>query len=240
MVVTISTWNLHGSARPDIDAVVRRLRVMAPDVAALQEVQRGQADAIARALGWTTAHWSFKHFPVLRAPEGLAVLSPHPLVEARTIVLTRWIPPWSPRRRIAQLVTCRVAERTVRLANVHLASDDADDRLAQARRLLARLRPGSLVVGDLNARPGSEVIRTFSAAGLSDAWGTLHPDATEADGATHWRPTDPDDRPTRRVDYILVPEADQILDATVPTAADSDMTAYRRLSDHLPVTSRLE
>ena len=51
MAITVLTWNLHGSARPDLDAVAEPLRVMAPDVAAVQEVQHGQAIAIARALG---------------------------------------------------------------------------------------------------------------------------------------------------------------------------------------------
>lgn len=150
------TWNLHGSARPDLDAVAEQLRVMAPDVAAVQEVQHGQAIAIAQALGWASAHWSFKHFPVVKAPEGLAVLSPHPLEEVRTVVLSRCISPWSHRRRIAQLVRLRLAERIVPLANTHLASGDARARLQQARRLLAVLQPGTVVVGDLNDWPGSD------------------------------------------------------------------------------------
>jgi endonuclease/exonuclease/phosphatase family metal-dependent hydrolase len=102
------------------------------------------------------------------------------------------------------------------------------------------LQPGTLVVGDSNDRPGSEVLRLFSAAGLRDTWAALHPDAPEADGATHWRPRDPDERPTRRLDYVLAPQGDRVLAATVPTAADSDLGGYRRLSDHLAVTSRLE
>jgi endonuclease/exonuclease/phosphatase family metal-dependent hydrolase len=239
VAIAISTWNVHGSARPDLDAVADRLRAMAPDVVALQEVQRGQAIAIARALGWASAHWSFKHFPVVNAPEGLAVLSPSPPVGARTVVLSSGAPPWSHRRRIAQLVQLRVPGRRLLLANTHLASSDAEARREQARRLLAVLPPGTLVVGDLNDRPRSEVLRLFAATGLRDTWGALHPDATEADGATHWRRRDLDERPTRRLDYILAPEGEHILAAAVPTAADSDLRAYRRLSDHLPVTTRL-
>ncbi len=240
MTITVATWNVHGSARPDLDAVTQRLRAMAADVVALQEVQHRQATAIARALSWTTAHWSFKHFPVVKPPEGLAVLSPHPLEWARTVVLSRWVPLWSHRRRIAQLVRLRVGEDVVGLANVHLASGSPDDRLAQARRLLGALPRGTLVAGDLNTRPGSEVLGAFFAAGLRDAWATLHPGVAEADGATHWRPTDPDDRPSRRIDYVLVPARDHVLAAAVPTAADSDLAAYRHLSDHLPVVSRLD
>jgi endonuclease/exonuclease/phosphatase family metal-dependent hydrolase len=240
MAITVLTWNLRGSARPDLDAVAKQLRVRAPDVAALQEVQHGQAISIARALGWASAHWSFKHFPVVKALEGLAVLSPHALEDARTLVVSRCIPPWSHRRRIAQLVRLRVAERILLLANMHLASGDARARRQQARRLLAVLQPGTLVVGDLNDRAGSDVLRLFTAAGLRDTWAARHPGAPEADGATHWRPRDPDERPTRRLDYVLAPQGDHLLAATVPTAADSDLGAYRRLSDHLPLTTRLD
>jgi endonuclease/exonuclease/phosphatase family metal-dependent hydrolase len=102
------------------------------------------------------------------------------------------------------------------------------------------LQPGTLVVGDLNDRAGSDVLRLFTAAGLRDTWAALHPGAPEADGATHWRPRDPDERPTRRLDYVLAPQGDHLLAATVPTAADSDLGAYRRLSDHLPLTTRFE
>lgn len=240
MVVTISTWNIHGSGRPDVGAVARHLETVAPDVATLQEVQRGQATAIARTLGWPTAHWSFKHFPVPTAPEGLAVLSPHPLVTARTVVLSRWAPPWSFRRRIAQLTTLRLADGALRLANVHLASDRPDDRLAQTRRLLAALPPESLVAGDLNARPGSDVLGLLTTAGLRDAWATVHPDGSERDGATHWRRGDPAEQPTQRLDYILVPGGDPLVTAAAPTPADSDLAAYRELSDHLPFTTQLD
>ncbi|HET6919486.1 MAG TPA: endonuclease/exonuclease/phosphatase family protein [Jiangellaceae bacterium] len=160
--------------------------------------------------------------------------------EARTFVLSRGIPPWSYRRRIAQLVRLRLAERILLLANTHLASGDARARRQQARRLLAVLQPGTLAVGDLNDRPSSDVLRLLTGAGLRDTWAALHPDAPEADGATHWRPRDPDERPTRRLDYVLAPQGDHLLAATAPTAADSDLGAYRRLSDHLPLTTRLE
>jgi endonuclease/exonuclease/phosphatase family metal-dependent hydrolase len=238
--ITVVTWNIHGSAGPNLDAIRERLRAVGADVVALQEVRRSQARALAQGLGWVTEHWSFKHWPLWNPAEGLAVLSPHPLIEARTVTLSSGAPPWSFRRRIAQLCALGVGEHTLRLANCHLASENADARFEQAQRLVGLLEPGSLVAGDLNAQPGRRVLRLLLQAGLRDAWAELHPNANAADGATSWRRQDPDDRPSNRIDYILVAVGYGVRAATVPTAADSDLGAYRRLSDHLPVRADLE
>ena len=240
MACTIVTWNLHGSARPDLDAVASALRSLRADVAALQEMQRRQARSIAHALGWETVIWSCKHQPLGRPAEGLAVLSRGRMAKARTVTLSRRAPPWSYRRRIAQLCTLDVGTHRIRLANCHLASDDAIERQAQAERLLGRLESGTIVVGDLNARPGARVLQRLLAAGLRDAWVARHPNATGIDGATCWQRDDPDERPTRRLDYILVPAGSRVLDASVPSARDSDLAAWRRLSDHLPVRATLD
>ncbi len=154
--------------------------------------------------------------------------------DTRTVALSKGAAPWSYRRRIAELCTLELDGRRLRLANCHLAFDDADERLAQAERLLARLQPGTFVVGDLNARPGGDVLRLLLGAGLRDAWAELHPDATDTDGVTNWRSRDLDDRPANRLDCILVPQGYQVVTATVPCAVDSDLTAFRRLSDHRP------
>lgn len=234
------TWNIHGSARPDLAAIGERLRAFGADVIALQEVHRRQARALRQGLGCVTGHWSFKHLPLGNPAEGLAVLSPHPLVDARTVRLSRCAPPWSYRRRIAQLCVLNVGEGRLRLANSHLASDDADARFEQAQRLLALLEDGSFVVGDLNARPGRRVLRHLLDAGLRDAWAELHRGASSGEGPTNWRRRDPDDRPSDRIDYVLVPAGYRVVTAAVPSAADSDLSSYRRLSDHLPVRVEIE
>jgi endonuclease/exonuclease/phosphatase family metal-dependent hydrolase len=240
VIITVVTWNLHGSARPDLDVIGERLVAFGADVVALQEVQRRQARTLTRALDCRTGHWSFKHWPFPTPAEGHAVLSRHALEHEQTIRLSKCVPPWSYRRRIAQLASLDLGAHTLRIANCHLASDDADARLAQAQRLRARLQPGACVLGDLNARPGSRVLRLLFDAGLRDAWAELHPNAGSGDGTSSWRPSDPDDRPTNRIDYILVPEGYRVVAATVPSAVDSDLSAYRRLSDHLPVRADLE
>jgi endonuclease/exonuclease/phosphatase family metal-dependent hydrolase len=236
---TIVTWNIHGSERPDLDAIGQRLGAFGADVVALQEVRRSQARALGERLGWVTVHWSFKHWPLWNPAEGLAVLSPHPLLDSRTVTLSRGAPPWNYRRRIAQLCVLGLGEHRLRLANSHLASDDADARFEQAQRLVAAREDGSFVVGDLNAQPGRRVLRLLLEAGLRDAWAELHPNPNPAEGATSWRRQDPDDRPSQRIDYVLVPTGYGIVAAAVPSAADSDLSAYRRLSDHLPVRAEL-
>jgi endonuclease/exonuclease/phosphatase family metal-dependent hydrolase len=221
--ITIVTWNLHGSARPDVGKIGELIGGFGADVVALQEVQRRQARTLAGTLGWVTAEWSFKHWPFPTPAEGLAVLSPHRLLNARTVTLSKCVPPWSYRCRIAQLCALEVGGRTLRLANCHLANDDADARFAQAQRLVAHFEPGSFVAGDLNARPGGRVLRLLGEAGLRDAMAEAHPDAS-AD----------------RIDYVLVPEGWRVMDAWTPSEADSDLAMYRRLSDHLPVRAEFE
>jgi endonuclease/exonuclease/phosphatase family metal-dependent hydrolase len=221
--VTIVTWNVRGSARPDVGTIGELLLGFGADVVALQEVQRRQARTLATVLGSVTAEWSFKHWPFPTPAEGLAVLSRHRLVRARSVTLSKGAPPWSYRRRIAQLCALAVGGGTVRLANCHLANDDADARFDQAERLVAQLEPGSFVAGDLNARPGGRVLRLLGETGLRDAMAEAHPDA-----------------PADRIDYVLVPEGWRVVDAWTPSDADSDLAMYRRLSDHLPVRADLE
>jgi endonuclease/exonuclease/phosphatase family metal-dependent hydrolase len=230
--ITVATWNIRGKAQPDLERVSQVLESFGADVVALQEVRRRQAGALAQRLGWMTAHWSFKHLPFPSFAEGHAVLSPHRLVGEDTVTLSEgeWF--WSYRRRIAQFCALEVGGWTMHLANTHLASDDGNARRTQAERLLGRVRPDSFVVGDLNARPGRQVLSLFLGAGLRDAAAT--------EGATNWRPGDPDDRPTNRIDFVLVPAGVRVVAATVPSAVDDDLTAYRRLSDHLPVRVEVE
>jgi endonuclease/exonuclease/phosphatase family metal-dependent hydrolase len=238
--ITVVTWNIKGSAQPDLDRVGQVLDSFGADIVALQEVRRRQVSALAQRLGWVSAQWSFKHLPLFSPAEGLALLSPHPLVTEQTDTLSEGAPFWSYRRRIAQLCALDVGGRTLHIANTHLASDDRAARAAQAERLLTHVQADSLVVGDLNASAGGGVLQLFHGAGLRDAWAELHPDAQGTEGATNWRARDPDDRPSNRIDYVLVPAGFDHAAATVPSADDSDLTAYRRLSDHLPVRVEVE
>src|SRR3546814_9803815 len=86
----ISDWSsdVCSSDLPDLGLVREVIAAATPDVVALQEVQRGQARAPARQLGWSVA-WRFKHWSVVVPPEGLGLLSPRSLAGATRIHLAR-------------------------------------------------------------------------------------------------------------------------------------------------------
>src|SRR5207237_3178574 len=114
------------------------------------------------------------------------------------------------------------------VANTHLASDSAADGVAQTHRLLVLLAANTIVAGDLNDEPDSEVVQLLARAGWRDTWAEVSRD----DGATAWAEGAWASRPSERLDYVLVPPAVRVISATV---ASSDFAGYGRLSDHLPL-----
>lgn len=233
----IVTWNLHGSARPDLDAVARTLRSIGPDLVGLQEVQPWQARRLATTLGWNH-RWARKHLPygplVWWRAEGLALLSPGPIHDHERVVLNPGTPSWSYRRRIVQRAMLGGPDGgAVRCYNTHLASHDAPaDRSAQAA-VIARLIDGedsgvrrtAVLTGDLNAADEPTTLEPFVHLGLRDSWPPAQgPGDTNPAGAVR-----------QRLDYVLVGEDWTPTEAVVPT----DGPGWARLSDHLPVVVTL-
>ncbi len=223
----ILTWNLHGSAQPNLALVAEVIAGYAPDVVALQEVQRHQAHHLAHRLGWRHA-WARKHFPysplLWRRAEGLAVLSPHLLSDTSPRTLSPGVSTWTYRHRIVLATDVARGGDVVRVYDTHLSSDSADERIAQSRRLAAQIGlddpPLAIVAGDLNAHDEVEVLREFRRVGLRDAGGA---------------PTNPSIAPVQRLDYVVVPEAAVITDEHSPDGGQS----WHELSDHLPVMVEL-
>jgi endonuclease/exonuclease/phosphatase family metal-dependent hydrolase len=222
--LTVTTWNLQGSAGPDLAAVAAHLREAAADVVLLQEVQRRQARDLAAALRVQSWRWSFKHWPVKIPAEGMAVLGVTGPVEARTVAVTRRWEFWSWRRRIIQLGRFGA----VAVVNVHLTPHGPtaeDDRARELRWLLRHVDATNPTVigGDFNATPKSPLFDQLRAAGFHDT-----PDV----GPTNWSGprTGP---PTRRLDYLW--SSLDVLTAHVPPFA-----GFGPLSDHLPVTATFE
>jgi endonuclease/exonuclease/phosphatase family metal-dependent hydrolase len=230
--VRVLTWNVQGSHGLDVPAVADVIRGAGVDVIALQEVQRRQAQRLAAALSVRSRRWALKHWPVVHRPEGLAVLTPHPIVQANPFVLRRaWF--WAWQRRVGVDVTVDVAGGgRVRVLDVHLSPHgDEAERRREAAVLVERGRRGDapIVVGDLNELPGSGAVDTLATAGWVDAWTAA--DGTTGGGATNWTAGDRRGRPaTQRIDYVLVPPRARVAEAAVIDAADMD-----RLSDHLPL-----
>ncbi len=134
----VLTWNLHGSAGPDIGAVAEVIRVEAPDIVVIQEIRKGQAGSLGPALGMRFS-WDHKHNPYTRAmwwrAEGMAILTPHLLDAAGQREISDRQPMRSWRRRIVQWARVRRPDRTsVMIYNLHLSPhDDAESPTVGSR-----------------------------------------------------------------------------------------------------------
>ncbi len=237
-VVTIRlvTWNLQGRARPDLGAVADAIHELAPDVVLLQEVQRRQAHLLAGMLGWSRL-WRFKHWSIVVPAEGLAIMAPHPLVDAERRTLAFPWSFWSWRRRIAVAASLEGAE-PVRIVNTHLGAGVGDaERARQAAHTVAMASEGAAVVGgDLNTRPGSVVLRVYEDAEFVDAWAAVEPSSP---GHTNWRPGPRTAPPVQRLDYVFVGSALSPVSVSIP----SDVEAVERfgaISDHVPLSVTLD
>ena len=222
---TVTTWNLHGSSGPPIASIAARLRPFASDVVVLQEIQRGQAGALAEALGMHH-HWALKHYPwtpLLKSKaEGMAILTPHTLSATGSASLTPERSRWSYKHRIVVWgLVARPDHSAYRIYDVHLVGGDAaQDRLDQARRVAALIAEHGgapvVVAGDFNDSGETAVV---------DALPGIEGAATAA--------TNPAGAPAQRIDHVLVPDAATGVAVTVPSGGSE----WAALSDHLPVTT---
>lgn len=235
----LTTWNLQGRERPDLAVVADVVRASGSDLVMLQEVQRRQARVLARHLGWSGVIWRLKHWPLVIPAEGLAVLTPEPVGhDVVRVLAARWAF-WSSRRRIALTVDVPVDGAHLRVVNTHLGAGVGDAERSRQAATVAGLASGvtrSVIGGDLNTTPGSEVLRIFETAGHRDAWAAHRgPDP----GPTNWRPGSRDAAPTQRLDYLLVSPGLEVVDATVPQHGTAGFERFGPLSDHLPVTATM-
>ncbi len=235
----IVTWNLQGSVGVDIDGVADVVRRAAPDVVVLQEVGWLQARRLARRVGMQRC-WAFKHlgWPL---PEGLAVLTSHRLVAARSFVLRR-APWWDWRRRIAISAEVDRAGDRLNVINVHLSPhDDSDNRRREAALVVAaanRLPRLPVIAGDFNDLPDGPGPADLEAAGWADAWKLERLDGV--DGSTNWTAGARHGRPpTQRLDYVFVPAGWTVVDAAVLASVER-LDWFAERSDHLPMSAVIE
>ena len=218
------SWNVRGSSQPDVSELAGVIRKLAPDVVAIQELQRRQARRLGAALGWRHC-WTRKHYPysplLWWRAEGLAVLTPHSLGGVWRQTISPGVSTWTFRHRVLLAATVARDGEQLRVYDTHLAAHRApDERIAQARRVAERVAADGaalrIVAGDLNAHREPEVIRELHCVGLRDP----------GSDSTH-----PSHMPQRRLDYILVPEDANVTERHVPAGGDE----WAALSDHLPL-----
>jgi endonuclease/exonuclease/phosphatase family metal-dependent hydrolase len=244
--IRVISWNLHGAARPRLDAVSDLLKAHEPDVVALQESRHYQARRISGLLGWPGPVWAFKHngyWPLWWRAEGLAVMSHHPLAAHPPVLLTPGIGRRSFRRRILLPVELAFEhDRRLLLVDAHLSSEAGDqDRRAQQAEQVVAILPGSLpelVVGDLNAVPDAAAIAILLGAGFVDSWSVAGAgQGVGGGGAGGGGYTHPANAPRQRIDYVLARGIGQVVEAEV---IDDLGAAMSGLSDHRPVLAVVE
>lgn len=223
----------------DLERVAAVIEAAAPDVVALQEVDRhlSRTDHVDQA-GWLAGRLGFDatYGPVVdlgpaesgysgpdgaRRQYGIALLSRVPLQEPRNLLLAR---PKGGEQRGLLGATITVAGRRVRVFCTHLQHRSRTERLAQATQIAESLAAAGgpvVVMGDLNARPGDPEIAPLTTV-LDDAW------AVAGDGAGF---TFDAATPHARIDYVLT-SGDVV--ARRATVMETDA------SDHLPVLAELE
>jgi endonuclease/exonuclease/phosphatase family metal-dependent hydrolase len=236
----VMTWNVRGARRPDLDELAGRILAAHPDVVGIQEIRRHQASTLAARLRWHH-HWALKHYgygPLVWLAEGMAVLSPYPLPTHTRVVLNPSSRPWSHHRRIMELTRMEHPDGEMCIVNAHLASHQAPaERVRQAAAVADVVRRENherlptLIIGDLNAPDEPATLEPLVALGLRDAW------CVSEDGPTRSASgfTNPSERPSQRIDYVLVPSEMSVDGVDVPTGGPE----WASLSDHLPVVARL-
>lgn len=238
MAFTVTTWNLQGSHGADIEAIARYVTDVGSDVVAFQEVQRNQAQEIARMLDARSLRWGFKHRPVAVKAEGMALIGvTRPVSAVRIRALTARWQPWSWRRRIYQRGTVKLpdAQLAVTLVNLHLTPHpDRGERrrreLSTLLEALRRYREHLVVTGDYNAPPDGDLFEQMDRAGLSSAGG----------GVTNWLGRPSDRPPSQQLDYVYTSQDLHVDEVVLPQHGDEGFELFPLLSDHLPLSVRLK
>lgn len=198
----VMTWNVLGSADPDPGAIAAEIVRRRADVAALQEIEETQAfeleaelrevDPRWRAVWHATGHDPGGALPFTPPMEGHAILSRLSMAGARS-----WrLPQRDFHDRILQRVVVTFGDHELYVYNTHLCrtpalafqdracwARDQAGRTAQVRAILRHVRRDasarSILLGDLNARPGSPPVELLG--GFMRDTGVLQSSRTRID-----------------------------------------------------------
>jgi endonuclease/exonuclease/phosphatase family metal-dependent hydrolase len=241
----VATQNLHClDANPSgrLDTAAARYAQLGVDAVTLQEAcidasQTDTATQLAARLAarsgrpWK-AYFLQTHLANGSTPEGVAVITPLPVAQARSLSL----PTVSFGRSSVRVVVASgvgMASVSTEHLSFETTASGAQDRLNQINAILpfeaaeAPLVAAQVVAGDLNSTPSDPPAQTLSSAGFSDAW--VHGGAT-GNGFSY-----PTVAPSERIDFIFVTGvAPSEVVQEFPLQPDGGS-----VSDHLGVSARL-
>lgn len=230
----MATFNIHHGVgtdgRLDLARTAAAIAATGAAVVGLQEVDDAfgarsgfvdQAAWLGERLGMTPVFGATIDLPSTtpgapRRRYGNAMLTPYPILSWHNTLL----PKPAGEQRGLLVADLDIAGETVTVFTTHLDNHSPATRLVQAGAVADAARAVSgplIVVGDLNARPGTAEVRLLTAA-VPDTW----PAAGRGRGDTF-----SSDRPRARIDYVL---------ASGPgVAARMAVVVRSRASDHLPL-----
>lgn len=236
------TYNVHSCVgRDGKTSPLRIAEVIAqhgPDIVALQELDVGllrssQADQAQMIAQQLNMHYHFHpSLQIEKGHYGNAILSHYPMRLQKAAGLPTFPSRTPPERRGALWIEIDAFGHPVQVINTHLGLTHQERRL-QAETLLGsewikhpNCHPPIVMCGDLNARPHSEVHRSFQKNLL---------DVQSALPGKHPQKTWPSFFPFLRLDYVLVTLDILVKDFRVPRTR-----LTRKASDHLPLIAELE
>jgi endonuclease/exonuclease/phosphatase family metal-dependent hydrolase len=227
----VMNYNIHSAFRvegqQDPEAIARVIEESGAGIVGLQEISRGWlingstdlVEWLARRLGMQVVFRGTAD-PIW----GNALLTSYPILESGhgglpqldTLIRRGYL--W------ARLDVGPGDPLTIVTTHLHQIEADSDIRLAQVPVLIEAWggAPHSVILGDLNAEPGSLEMAMLAEAGLIDAWSV----AGAGPGYT-WRA----DAADQRIDWIWVTPDLLVTGFTIPQTT---------ASDHLPIWVELE
>lgn len=167
VVVSVATMNVGNDMAPD-DRLAAAIREMAPDVVALEELNRRQADALARSLDDTWPH----RFTFGDSYEGRGVFSRYPLRGETVLEIASGRPDVRVEVEIeGEVLTLLVAHpRPPKLKGTTLDIPFALQRQLLRLADLALEASPAVLMGDFNVRPDTTIYARLRERGLLDAF----------------------------------------------------------------------
>ena len=236
--IRVLSYNIHHGQgvddRLDLARIAAEIRDSGADIAGLQEVDRhwsersdfaDQAAELARELAMRVVYGANLDLDPLdpgepRRQYGNAILSDAPIHRWRNTLLPR-TGNLEQRGLLEALVTVRRVP--VRVFTTHLQHNSQQERIAQiaaVREVIGMAQESVVLVGDLNARPGTPEIDAIT-EDLVDAWA----EAGVGPGYTYST-----ENPHARLDYVL--HSNDVMTRTAAVLSTDG-------SDHLPVIADL-